>query len=235
MSDAIEHHVKIVMECALLIAIGSDRLTGKRSKNRFYARKGILLSRYYIVARRIILAREAIEHAEISDDLDGARQLFDPGAPWLHYAEDDGLLRNIPDQLTELFDARQAVITKDGMADLLASTANAIEDPFLQKLALNIGSQVLLDADAWDEDTEGTLDKLAGVWGLSDFDFANWFENIVHPIVTGAPVSENSLPVRDLERIADEMQKIVSDEDNELTDEERKEVEELIKMISGKS
>ena len=233
MDTDIESQVTRVIELAFLISSGSDLLDEEEHRNRFCAKRGASLSKHCLIVRRVLQAREAIAHAESTGDLDGARKLFDPRSPWLHRHEDDGLFRDLPGQLEPLFDVRQGVITEEGLTDLLERTANAIDDPFLQKLALSIGVRVGVEADAWDVDAEAMCQNVADGRGLSDFDFADWFENLVHPLVTGAPADNAPESGGELEGIAQQMQKIVDEQDGDLTDEERKEVEELIALLSG--
>lgn len=225
----IENEVSEVIKCAFRIAAfrALRRNTiAKRSLSIVTNR----LSHQWPIVRQIIRARKAVDFLESTGDLDGARALFNPLTSWSAHndqASNSQPLTIKPDELLSI-----AIKSKSDIDDILRQASEEMRDPYLQKLAICTGARVAHEVGAWDIEAQKLCQEIADNWNLSDYNFSNWYENLAHPIVTGAPVSHSAILTK-VKNIAQDMEDIVERSGDELTVKEMNDVEDLISAIKN--
>jgi hypothetical protein len=176
-----EDEITSVLACAFLVAFGDADFSAEERES---------LSEHAGIVRRLLMARAAIERAEETGDLDAARVLFEVSTPVINHSEDIFWVGNYPDRLEYVGKARIEVMSVEELSALEIETAQSVESPFLQKLALFVAEQVASADGEFSGGERHTYGTMADAWGLSRHDVLDWYRVYAEPILTGLPPSE---------------------------------------------
>jgi tellurite resistance protein len=165
-----------VIRCAYMAAFGD----GDLAEDEMMA---LVTIRGYV--NRIYEAREAIEYYESTQDLEGAEKMYAPGQVDIADTEEWLFPGHIAPFLDELAKDRHQTNSSEEVVALGHREAAKLQDPFWQKVAINICAIVSL-ADG--ELAEQEIEAIVLMFQSESIDVGEafeWFNKVVVPVVDG--------------------------------------------------
>jgi len=143
-------------------------------------------NRSYI--KRLLDARPAVEHYELTRDLAAAIELLPPDTSThdgSDYDESMTSVGSLPPFLADLKSRREAADNSDEIVALVKEVALKVTDTYLQKIAVHICTKVGLADGEFAESELTSVYYMCKKWDTTYYQASGWFQITVLPVLTG--------------------------------------------------